>query len=61
MTDFIKEAFQVNIYDVVITVVDIFQRLSDSLMGIAIGTKTVTMATEVPLKNRTELLVQGLM
>ena len=55
MTDFIEEALQVNINNLQITIVDVFQCLSDRLMGVAIGTKTVTVPLEVPFENGAEL------
>ena len=51
MTDLIEEAFQININNVLITIVDIFQCLQDCLMGVAIGAKTITVRLEVRLED----------
>ena len=56
MIDFIKEAFQVDVYDILIAVVDVFQCLCYRLVGVAVGTKTVAVLAE----RRVPLLLQGL-
>ena len=57
MTDFIEETFQVNINNVLITIIDIFQCLLDCLMGVAIGAETITVLLEVWFEGWTQLLL----
>jgi hypothetical protein len=61
VVDFVKEAFQVQVNDVLIAFVDIAFRSAQGLMSTAAGTKAITEGRKVLIENRSQYLMDGLL
>lgn len=61
MIHLIKEAFQVNVYNVVIAFMDVLQRLLHGLMCITTRAETKAVVFELRLKFQVDYLMGGLL
>ena len=61
MVNFIEEAFQVNIYNVLITAVDVVLCFEYCLLGIFVRTETITVILKIYLEQIGQHLPYGLL
>src|SRR5690606_39823332 len=61
MVDLIKESFQIDVYNVIVSFMNVLLCLHDSLMCIPVWTETIAVITELHLEYRTDDLVNGLL